>query len=198
MFERMTDKARQAINIAQDEARRFDHGYIGTEHLLAALASVNDDTARVVLTVHGVTLLRVQNEIKAIIGQGPGSPTGAIPFTPRVKKVLELSAREMFRLGLNHIGPGELLLGLIREGEGVAMQILVRLGVDPERLRIATIASIMDQPQQPSTDNQPKTLTVGDVYCMANPSAIEVLRRAAMLAQGQGRAMSARDLREAI
>jgi ATP-dependent Clp protease ATP-binding subunit ClpA len=135
MFERFTDRARRVVVLAQEEARLLNHNYIGTEHLLLGLIHEGEGVAAMVLESLGISLEAVRAQVEEIIGQGQSAPTGHIPFTPRAKKVLELSLREATQLGHNYIGTEHILLGLIREGEGVAAQVLVKLGADLSRVR---------------------------------------------------------------
>ncbi len=135
MFERFTQPARQSVVGAQDEARRLDHDYIGTEHLLLGLLREPDTIAARVLHQLGVSLEGARGDVEAIVGRGAETPSGHIPFTPRAKKTLELSLREALGLGHNYIGTEHILLGLLREGGGVAVMALGRRGVTPERIR---------------------------------------------------------------
>jgi len=135
MFERFTDRARRVVVLAQEEARLLSHSYIGTEHILLGLIHEGEGVAAKALESLGISLEAVRNQVEEIIGQGGSSPSGHIPFTPRAKKVLELSLREALQLGHNYIGTEHILLGLIREGEGVAAQVLVKLGADLSRVR---------------------------------------------------------------
>ena len=135
MFERFTDRARRVVVLAQEEARLLNHSYIGTEHILLGLIHEGEGVAAKALESLGISLEAVRNQVEEIIGQGGSSPSGHIPFTPRAKKVLELSLREALQLGHNYIGTEHILLGLIREGEGVAAQVLVKLGADLSRVR---------------------------------------------------------------
>jgi ATP-dependent Clp protease ATP-binding subunit ClpC len=135
MFERFTDRARRVVVLAQEEARLLNHNYIGTEHLLLGLVSESPGVAAKALESLGISLEAVRAKVKEIIGQGQSAPTGHIPFTPRAKKVLELSLREALQLGHNYIGTEHILLGLIREGEGVAAQVLATLGAGRDRVR---------------------------------------------------------------
>ncbi|MFD1214642.1 ATP-dependent Clp protease ATP-binding subunit [Arthrobacter sp. GCM10027362] len=135
MFERFTDRARRVVVLAQEEARMLNHNYIGTEHILLGLIHEGEGVAAKALEFLGVTLNGVREQVQEIIGQGQQAPSGHIPFTPRAKKVLELSLREALQLGHNYIGTEHILLGLIREGEGVATQVLVKLGADLNRVR---------------------------------------------------------------
>ncbi|MGH2687757.1 MAG: Clp protease N-terminal domain-containing protein, partial [Actinomycetota bacterium] len=135
MFERFTDRARRVVVLAQEEARLLNHNYIGTEHILLGLISEGEGVAAKALESLGVSLDSVRSQVEEIIGTGSSSPQGHIPFTPRAKKVLELSLREALQLGHNYIGTEHILLGLIREGEGVAAQVLQKLGADLSRVR---------------------------------------------------------------
>ena len=139
MFERFTDRARRVVVLAQEEARLLSHNYIGTEHILLGLISEGDGVAAKVLEQLGISAEEVRAKVESIIGQGGASPTGHIPFTPRAKKVLELSLREALQLGHNYIGTEHILLGLIREGEGVGAQVLTNLGADLSNVRRAVI-----------------------------------------------------------
>ena len=135
MFERFTDRARRVVVLAQEEARLLNHNYIGTEHILLGLIHEGEGVAAKALEALGISLEGVRGQVEELIGQGGSSPSGHIPFTPRAKKVLELSLREALQLGHNYIGTEHILLGLIREGEGVAAQVLVKLGADLSRVR---------------------------------------------------------------
>jgi len=135
VFERFTDRARRVVVLAQEEARLLSHNYIGTEHILLGLIHEGEGVAAKALESLGISLEAVRSQVEEIIGQGGSSPSGHIPFTPRAKKVLELSLREALQLGHNYIGTEHILLGLIREGEGVAAQVLVKLGADLSRVR---------------------------------------------------------------
>ncbi|MEY2945972.1 MAG: hypothetical protein RL243_746, partial [Actinomycetota bacterium] len=135
MFEKFTDKARRVVVLAQEEAKLLNHNYIGTEHILLGLIHEGEGVAAKALESLGISLESVREQVQEIIGQGQQAPTGHIPFTPRAKKVLELSLREALQLGHSYIGTEHLLLGLIREGEGVAAQVLTKLGADTNRVR---------------------------------------------------------------
>jgi Clp amino terminal domain, pathogenicity island component len=135
MFERFTDRARRVVVLAQEEARHLNHNYIGTEHILLGLIHEGEGVAARALGALEISLETVRAQVGEIIGRGSQAPTGHIPFTPRAKKVLELSLREALGLGHNYIGTEHILLGLIREGEGVAAQVLVKLGGSLDRVR---------------------------------------------------------------
>ncbi len=135
MFERFTDRARRVVVLAQEEARMLNHNYIGTEHILLGIVHEGENVGAKALESLGISLEAVRGKVEEIIGQGQSAPTGHIPFTPRAKKVLELALREALQLGHNYIGPEHILLGLVREGEGVAAQVLQSKGADLNRVR---------------------------------------------------------------
>jgi ATP-dependent Clp protease ATP-binding subunit ClpC len=135
MFERFTDRARRAMVLAQEEARMLSHSHIGTEHLLLGLIHEGGGVAAQALESLGISLQVVRQQVEEVIGQGQHAPADSIPFTPRAKKVLELSRREALAMGHNYVGTEHILLGLLREGDGVAAQVLVRLGADLNRVR---------------------------------------------------------------
>ena len=147
MFERFTDRARRVVVLAQEEARVLDHNYIGTEHILLGLIHEGEGVAARALESLGISLEAVRTQVQEMIGPGDEAPTGHIPFTPRAKKVLELSLREALGLGHNYIGTEHILLGLIREGQGVAAQVLVKLGASFERVRQQVIQILADASQ---------------------------------------------------
>jgi ATP-dependent Clp protease ATP-binding subunit ClpC len=147
VFERFTERARQVVVLAQDEARALRHNYIGTEHLLLGLLREEEGIAARVLESLGVTIEDVRAEVARIVGQGDVVETGQIPFTPRAKRVLELSLREALSLGHNWIGTEHLLLGVAREDEGVAMQILRESDVDADRIRDEVIRMLGRPPR---------------------------------------------------
>jgi ATP-dependent Clp protease ATP-binding subunit ClpC len=155
MFERFTDRARRVVVLAQEEARLLNHSYIGTEHILLGLIHEGEGVAAKALESLGISLEAVRNQVEEIIGQGGSSPSGHIPFTPRAKKVLELSLREALQLGHNYIGTEHILLGLIREGEGVAAQVLVKLGADLSRVRQQVI-QLLSGYQGPAGGSRPE------------------------------------------
>jgi ATP-dependent Clp protease ATP-binding subunit ClpA len=135
VFERFTERARRVVVLAQEEARMLNHNYIGIEHILLGLVREGEGVAAKALESLGISLEAVRQQVEEIIGQGQQAPSGHIPFTPRAKKVLELSLREALQLGHNYVETEHILLGLIREGEGVAAQVLVKLGSGPARVR---------------------------------------------------------------
>src|ERR1700754_4193530 len=135
MFERFTDRARRVVVLAQEEARMLNHNYIGTEHILLGLIHEGEGVAAKSLESLGISLEGVRSQVEEIIGQGQQAPSGHIPFTPRAKKLLELSLREALQLGHNYIGTEHILLGLVRENEGVAARILLDFDADSDKIR---------------------------------------------------------------
>ena len=135
MFERFTDRARRVVVLAQDEAKMLNHNYIGTEHILLGLIHEGEGVAAKALEQMGISLEAVREQVEEVIGHGQAQPSGHIPFTPRAKKVLELSLREALQMNHSYIGTEHILLGLIREGEGVAASVLIKLGADLNRVR---------------------------------------------------------------
>ena len=150
-MERFTDRARRAIVLAQEEASLLGHDWIGTEHLLLGLLAEGDGVAAKALESLRVSLLAVRSQVEQIVGRRPGAPAGHIPFTPRAKKVLELSLREALQLGHNYIGTEHILLGLVREGEGLAAQVLVTLGADLSRVREQVLTELPGPPESISS-----------------------------------------------
>jgi ATP-dependent Clp protease ATP-binding subunit ClpC len=168
MFERFTDRARRVVVLAQEEARMLNHNYIGTEHILLGLIHEGEGVAAKALESLGISLEGVRQQVEEIIGQGQQAPSGHIPFTPRAKKVLELSLREALQLGHNYIGTEHILLGLIREGEGVAAQVLVKLGADLNRVRQQVIQLLSGyqgkEPAGATSEGAPSTSLVLDQF----------------------------------
>jgi ATP-dependent Clp protease ATP-binding subunit ClpC len=146
VFERFTEHARQVVALAQDEARALKHGYIGTEHLLLALLRDQESLAGEALASLGVRLEEVRGQVGRIVGSGDEAVTRHVPFTPRSKKVLDLSAREANQLGHNFVGPEHILLGLARENEGVAARILLDLGAGADDVRLAVSEALAKGP----------------------------------------------------
>jgi Clp amino terminal domain, pathogenicity island component/UvrB/uvrC motif len=149
MLERFTDRARRVVQLAEEEARRLDHNYIGTEHILLGLIHEGEGVAAKALELLGISLDAVRQQVEEIIGRGQQAPSEHIPFTPRAKKVLELSLLESMQLGHSYIGTEHILLGVLREGDGVAAQVLVKLGADLNRVRQQVIQLISGQQPQP-------------------------------------------------
>ncbi len=158
MFDRFTDRARRVIVLAQDEARMLNHNYIGTEHLLLGLIHEGEGVAAKALESLGISLEAVREQVEEIIGQGQQAPAGHIPFTPRAKKVLEFSMREALQINHPYIGTEHILLGLIREGEGVAAQVLIKLGADLNRVRNQVLQLLSGyQGKEAATAGAPET-----------------------------------------
>jgi ATP-dependent Clp protease ATP-binding subunit ClpC len=174
LFERFTDRARRVVVLAQEEARLLNHNYIGTEHILLGLIHEGEGVAAKALEQLGISLEAVRSQVEEIIGQGGSSPSGHIPFTPRAKKVLELSLREALQLGHNYIGTEHILLGLIREGEGVAAQVLVKLGADLSRVRQQVI-QLLSGYQGPGGGQEKAGATAGPGSGQEQPSGSLVL-----------------------
>jgi ATP-dependent Clp protease ATP-binding subunit ClpA len=194
MFERFTERARQVVVLAQDEARRLGHNYIGTEHELLGLIREEYGVAAHVLQSVGVTLEEVRSDVARIVGLGEGTTTGQIPFTPRAKKVLELSLREALSLGTNYIGTEHILLGLLRQGDGVGNSILLDHDADPDRLRHLVVQHLeTGRPQgldYRRAEDEPLELT-------SPPISPEVIAELARLAEAKQRAIEAQDFEEA-
>jgi ATP-dependent Clp protease ATP-binding subunit ClpC len=142
MFERFTDRARRVVVLAQEEARGLGHAYIGTEHLLLGLIREGEGVAARALTSLGVSFDAIQAQIVEVIGAGGGQPPGHIPFTPRAKKILELALRESQQLGHDYIGTEHILLGIVREREGVAAQVLQNQGLTLDVVRQSVIQTL--------------------------------------------------------
>jgi ATP-dependent Clp protease ATP-binding subunit ClpA len=204
MFERFTDRSRRVVVLAQEEARMLSHNYIGTEHILLGLIHEGEGVAARALKSLGIGLEAVRQQVEAIIGPGQQAPPGHIPFTPRTKKVLELALREATRLGHTYIGTEHILLGLIREGEGVAAQVLVRLGADPNRVRQQVI-QLLDgyqgkEPQAAQAESRISLLGRSERHLLAQLleriSAIDT--RLSAVEQRVGTGMGASDLDEQI
>ena len=155
MFERFTDRARRVVVLAQDEAKMLNHNYIGTEHILLGLIHEGEGVAAKALEQMGISLEAVRAQVEEVIGHGQTQPTGHIPFTPRAKKVLELSLREALQMNHSYIGTEHILLGLIREGEGVAADTLIKLGADLNRVRNTVLQLLSGY--QGATEGQPIT-----------------------------------------
>jgi ATP-dependent Clp protease ATP-binding subunit ClpC len=156
MFERFTDRARRVVVLAQEEARMLNHNYIGTEHILLGLIGEGEGAAAKALESLGISQEAVRRQVEEISGQDQQAPSGQIPFTPRAKKVLELSLREALQLGHNYVGTEHILLGLIREGESVAAQVLVKLGADLNRVRQQVNQLLAgDQGKEPTAPGPP-------------------------------------------
>jgi ATP-dependent Clp protease ATP-binding subunit ClpC len=186
MFERFTDRARRVVVLAQEEARMLNHSYVGTEHMLLGLVHEGQGVAAEALESLGISLEVVREQVEEIAGRGPQAPSGHIPFTPRAKQVLELSLREARQLGHSYIGTEHLLLALIREGQGVAAQVLVGLGATLPRTRQQVIQLLHGVPgSEPSLSGEwPEPLpTMGQLLAQIHDLGGEVERLRALLAQ---------------
>ncbi len=197
MLERFTDQARRVVDLAQEEARRLNHGYIGTEHILLGLIHEGEGVAAKALELLGISLDAVREQVEEIIGQGQQVPSGPIPFTPRAKKVLELSLRESQKLGHNYIGTEHILLGLLREGHGVAAQVLEKLGANLDRVRHLVIqlvhGHLAKEPLWTGAVARERRLLPG---IPARLEAVE--QRVATIEQQMGTGLDTRDLDEQI
>jgi ATP-dependent Clp protease ATP-binding subunit ClpA len=162
MFERFTERARQVVVLAQDEARFFKHNYIGTEHLLLGLLREEEGIAARVLESLGITIEEVRALLARIVGQGDEVTSGQIPFTPRAKKVLELALREALSLGHNYVDTEHVLLGIVRENEGVAARILLEFDADAEKIRNEIIRMLSGPSKRGRLPAQVQPIEVGD------------------------------------
>ena len=152
MFERFTERARQVVVLAQDEARALRHNYIGTEHILLGLLREEEGLAARVLESLDITVEEVRGQVARIVGQGDEVTPGQIPFTPRAKKVLELALKEALSLSHKYIGTEHVLLGLVRENEGVAARILLDFDADAEKIRGEVIRTLSGPGRRPKSD----------------------------------------------
>jgi ATP-dependent Clp protease ATP-binding subunit ClpA len=199
MFERFTDRARRVVVLAQQEARLLNHDYIGTEHLLLGLAHEGQGVAAGALESLGIRLEALRAQVEEIIGRGESeaASSGHIPFTPRAKTVLELSLRESQQLGHNYIGTEHILLGLIREGQGVAARVLVKLGADLPRVRQQVIQLLSGSAggAEAAAEPQPVHMTVPEDLREAEEQLDQVRQQkeAAIAAQDFDRARALRD-----
>ncbi len=150
MFERFTERARQVVVLAQDEARALRHDSIDTEHLLLGLLREEEGVAARVLESLEITVEDVRAQVARIVVQGDEAPTGQIPFTPQAKKALELSLREALSLGHNYIGTEHILLGLVRESESIAARILLDFDADAEKIRNRVVTALPGSGRKPS------------------------------------------------
>lgn len=177
MFERFTDRARRVIVLAQEEARSLKHNYIGTEHLLLGLIREGEGVAAKALASKGVELDATRQQVEEMIGKGSAAPTGHIPFTPHARQVLELSLREALQLGHSYIGTEHVLLGLIREGEGVGTQVLVKMGVDVADLRTSVIDAIRDTSADASKNDMTNAGGITDKSAKSGSSLLDQFGR---------------------
>src|SRR6202162_234100 len=197
MFERFTDRARRVVVLAQEEARMLNHNYIGTEHILLGLIHEGEGVAAKALESLGISLEAVRQQVEEIIGQGQQAPSGHIPFTARAKQVLELAHRESVQLGHNYIGTEHILLGLIREGDGVAAQVLFKLGADLNRVRQQVVQLLHGyQGKEPSPSGTAEGEYTLRTEGQTRPDAVEV--RLAAIEQRVGIWPDTSDLDEQI
>jgi ATP-dependent Clp protease ATP-binding subunit ClpA len=184
MFERFTERSRRVVVLAQEESRMLDHDYIGTEHILLGLIHERDGIAAQAIESTGLTLAAARSEVEAMIGRGVSAPTGHIPFTPRAKRVLELGLREALALKKTYIGPEHILLGLIREGDGVGAQILERLAAPLPVLRAQVIELAAAEATEPEQDEP-----LGAAWAPTGPQGAEaeirLHRRVVVAAEAQ-------------
>jgi ATP-dependent Clp protease ATP-binding subunit ClpC len=178
MFEKFSDRARRVVVLSQEEARLLNHNYIGTEHILLGLVHEDEGVGSQALRSLGIRLDAVRRQVEEIIGQGDSSPSGQIPFTPRAKKVLELALREALHLGHNYIGTEHILLGLVREGEGVACQALVKLGANLPTVRARVLQLVADGTVEGAAGRVPNL----------SPELVAVLDEARRVAEASGEA----------
>jgi ATP-dependent Clp protease ATP-binding subunit ClpA len=175
VFERFTEHARQVVVLAQDEARRLRHNYIGTEHILLGLLREEEGLARRVLESLGLQLEGVRAQVAQVDGRGDEMVSGQVPFTPRAKKVLDLALREALSLSHNYIGTEHILLGLVRENEGVAARILLDFDADAEKIRNEIMRWLSGPPPEQATQTMRLRLSVMDAYVLAVDQRDEVM-----------------------
>jgi ATP-dependent Clp protease ATP-binding subunit ClpC len=196
VFERFTERARQVVVLAQDEARLLKHNYIGTEHELLGLIREEEGLAARVLESVGLTVDDVRADVTRIVGRGQGTPSGQIPFTPRAKKVLELALREALSLGHNYVGTEHILLGLVREGEGVAVRILLYHGVALDTVRDLVVRMLCEPggaqwlEYKEAEEDEPLELT-------SPPISPEVIEEIARVGEAKERAIEAQEFEQA-
>jgi len=187
LFERFTERARQVVVLAQEESRALRHIYIGTEHILLGLLREEEGLAARVLQSLGITVERVRDQVAQIIGRGEEPPVDMFPFTPRAKKVLELALREALSLGHNYIGTEHILLGLLRENEGIAVRILIKLDAKPETIRNEVIR-MLSAPERHIDPPQPRASGLGaSIQVTPSPRVRRLLMTAGAQALDEGR-----------
>jgi ATP-dependent Clp protease ATP-binding subunit ClpC len=198
VFERFTERARQVVVLAQDEARALKHNYIGTEHILLGLLRMEEGLAARVLESLDITVEEVRAQIARIIGQGDEVTTGQIPFTPRAKKVLDLSRREAVSLKHNYIGTEHILLGLVRENEGVASRILLDFDADAEKIRNAVVRMLSggERPER-KAGSEPSARQSPPPGLEFRPPAPEIARELARVRREMDEAIEAQDFEKA-
>ena len=189
VFERFTERARQAVVLAQDESRRLGHGHIGTEHILLGLLREEEGIAARVLEAMDVTLDDVRDEVLRVVPRGEAATTGQIPFTPRGKKALELALREAVAMGHDHIGTEHVLLGLARVDDGVAARILRERDVEPERLRTEVVRWLSGAPPAAGAEPEPD-----DLELTSPPLAPEVIAQLERLGRDEQAALERQEV----
>lgn len=172
MFERFTDRARRVVVLAQEEARLLNHPYIGTEHILLGFLREGQGLGYQALLRHGISSDTAREQVREIIGEGVEAPVGHIPFTPRAKKIFELSLREALQLRHNYIGTEHLLLGLVREGGGVGAQVLARMGLELAPLRETVLELIKDNPEHWEAAQRPWPRIERTPLCLHPPGSL--------------------------
>jgi hypothetical protein len=192
VFERFTELARQVVVLAQEEARILKHNHIGVEHLLLGLLRVEEGLAARVLESLGLTVERVRAEVVRVVGSGEELTSGQIPFTPDGKRVLELSLREALALEDNYIGTAHVLLGLVRDNEGLAIQMLRDLGVDSQAIRDEVLHALVSSDPEPTSGGDVHTASVPDGLLDGNGAALRRLLRE--IKEGLGRPADGGDL----
>jgi ATP-dependent Clp protease ATP-binding subunit ClpA len=195
MFERFTDRARRVVVLAQEEARLLKHNYIGTEHILLGLIHEGEGVAAKALASLDISLEAVRVQVEERVGQGQRAPTGHIPFTPRAKKVLEISLREALQLGRNYLGTEHILLGIPREGEGVAAQVLAGFGADHAQVREQVQWLLTSEVEQPGPRTRLVRMTVPEDLRQLEEQIAQVRRQkgSAIQAKDSDRAAELRD-----
>lgn len=172
MFERFTERARQVVVHTQESARALNHNYLGTEHVLLGLLREAEGLGAQTLASFGLTYEQVETEIVRILGKGEHGTDGPVPTTPRLKKVLELALREALSLGHNYVGTEHILLGLVREGEGVGMRILLNHDLDPDKVRDEIIRRLSGSRRRPETAPVTVTFTVEPGQVWTDPAGV--------------------------
>lgn len=199
MFERFTDRARRVVVLAQEQARQLDHSYIGAEHLLLGLLCEGEGVAAKTLQEFGLELEIVRTDVKEIIGSGDSSPNASIPFDPGARKALELALGAALSLGHNYIGTEHILLGLVREGEGILMQVLTKHDLNAEMVKEAVYATYGVYPLD-SKDTLPQKILVPSrsVGIVASEEATMLIIRAGELAGIDGIGMGIVHVKQAL
>lgn len=172
MFERFSDRARRVVVLSQEESRSLNHTWIGTEHILLGLLNEGEGIGCQALIRHGISLVIAREQVLEIIGEGAESPKGHIPFTPRAKQILEMALREALQMGHDYIGDEHILLGMVREGEGVAAQILAQRGITLEPLRDTVLELLKANPEQREAARRPWSRMERTPLCLHPPGSL--------------------------